>query len=239
MADTVKLNKKPLMIAHRGTSGLECENTAAAFVAAGNRSYYGIETDVHITADGRPIIIHDDVTDRVSLSKLSVEGSTFDELRSIVLLDKDGEPRGDLRLPTLEEYLKLCKRYDKYAVLELKNPMKQQDIETIVSAVKNCYSVEKMIFISFSYENMVILRSLLPDAKLQFLCTCEIDGALVEKLLAHGLDLDIHYSRINKSAVELLHSHGIAVNCWTCDQKEDGEYLTECGVDFITSNILE
>lgn len=39
------------MIAHRGVCGIECENTAAAFVAAGNRSYFGIETDVHRTAD--------------------------------------------------------------------------------------------------------------------------------------------------------------------------------------------
>lgn len=53
------------MIAHRGVSGIECENTAAAFVTAGNRSYFGIETDVHRTADGQYIIIHDDDTKRV------------------------------------------------------------------------------------------------------------------------------------------------------------------------------
>jgi len=239
MADTVKLNKKPLMIAHRGTSGLECENTAAAFVAAGNRSYYGIETDVHITADGRPIIIHDDVTDRVSLEKLPVEGSTFYKLRSIKLLDKDGVTRGDLCLPTLAEYLKICSRYGKYAVLELKNPMTRSDIETIVADVKKFYCVEKMIFISFAYNNLVILRELLPDAKLQFLCGCEINAELAEKLLAYKMDLDIHYSCITKEGVELLHSKGISVNCWTCDKKEDAEYLVECGVDFITSNVLE
>ena len=41
------------MVAHRGVSKLERENTMPAFVAAGNRSYYGIETDIHITRDGR------------------------------------------------------------------------------------------------------------------------------------------------------------------------------------------
>ena len=52
--DTIHLKQegKPLMIAHRGVSGLEKENTMPAFVAAGNRSYYGIETDIHKTADG-------------------------------------------------------------------------------------------------------------------------------------------------------------------------------------------
>ncbi len=33
---------KPLMIAHRGLSGIEMENTCSAFVAAGNRTYFGI-----------------------------------------------------------------------------------------------------------------------------------------------------------------------------------------------------
>ena len=61
--NTCKLETlKPRMIAHRGVSGLERENTCAAFVAAGNRGYFGIETDVHLTADGQYVIIHDDTT---------------------------------------------------------------------------------------------------------------------------------------------------------------------------------
>ena len=61
------------MIAHRGVRGLERKNTAAAFVAAGNRSYYEIETDVPVTADKKYIIIHDDDTERVAGIKLNVE----------------------------------------------------------------------------------------------------------------------------------------------------------------------
>lgn len=58
--DTIKIDKNNVkLIAHRGVSGIERENTAAAFVAAGNRSYYGIETDVHVTKDGKFVIIHD------------------------------------------------------------------------------------------------------------------------------------------------------------------------------------
>ena len=47
------------VVAHRGVSGLETENTCAAFIAAGNRSYWGVETDVRCTADGNFIILHD------------------------------------------------------------------------------------------------------------------------------------------------------------------------------------
>ena len=58
--NTIKIEKKNTkIIAHRGLSGIEPENTNAAFVAAGNRSYFGIETDVHKTLDGEIVISHD------------------------------------------------------------------------------------------------------------------------------------------------------------------------------------
>ena len=41
--DTIHIDSRGVkMVAHRGVSGLEKENTASAFVAAGNRSYFGI-----------------------------------------------------------------------------------------------------------------------------------------------------------------------------------------------------
>ena len=119
--DTVKINKGTVrLIAHRGVSGLELENTCAAFVAAGNRSYFGIETDVHVTADGSYIIIHDDTTGRVAEADLPVEETDFDVLRAMCLKCKDGSTRRDLVMPSLEEYLTICKHYEKEAVLELK-----------------------------------------------------------------------------------------------------------------------
>ena len=72
--DTIKINKKNvLMIAHRGVSGLETENTKEAFIIAGNKSYYGIETDVHVTLDGKFLICHDDNILRVTGKDLIIE----------------------------------------------------------------------------------------------------------------------------------------------------------------------
>ena len=52
--DTIKIESKGVkIIAHRGLSGIERENTCSAFVAAANRSYFGIETDIHTTRDGK------------------------------------------------------------------------------------------------------------------------------------------------------------------------------------------
>ena len=87
--ETIKFDKKDTkVIAHRGLSGIEFENTNASFIAAANRSYFGIEADVHVTKDGKFVVIHDDSTGRVSDSKLIIEESTYEELKMVRLGDK-------------------------------------------------------------------------------------------------------------------------------------------------------
>ena len=122
------------MIAHRGVSALETENTCAAFVAAGSRSYYGVETDVHVSADGQFIIFHDDNTLRVGKEDHVIEQTPAQILRAMVLTDLDGggKTRSDLKIPVLGEYIRICCKYEKECVLELKNPMTPDAIAGIV-----------------------------------------------------------------------------------------------------------
>lgn len=239
--DTTKIQRRDTkLIAHRGLSGLERENTAAAFVAAGNRSYYGIETDVHRTADGSFVILHDDTTGRVSGGEdLPVEETDYRTLRRLRLPDLDGKKREDLCLPSLEEYIRICKKYEKIAVLELKNPFTPMDIEKIVEIIREEGYLAQTVFISFSLENCLCLRSLLPNQPIQWLVAREIDAAVVETLVNSRLGLDVLYTRLTRELVQQLHDSGVVVNCWTCNEKEAAERLTEMGVDFITTNILE
>lgn len=227
------------MVAHRGVSGLEKENTCAAFVAAGNRSYFGIETDIHRTGDGNFIIIHDENTNRVGKDNIVVEETTFDTLRRIQLCDKNGEKiRADLHLPSLEEYISIGKHYEKACVLELKSDYTQEEINAMIDRIEALEYLDKVIFISFGYDNMLKVRAYRPEQTCQFLTT-KIDDELFEKLKKDGLDLDIYFPGITEEWVEKLHDAGIKINCWTVDQKEDAERLVSWGVDFITSNILE
>ena len=86
-------NKSTKVVAHRGLSGIERENTNAAFIAAGNRSYFGVETDVHVSKDGQFVIAHDSSMSRVSGSSLVIEESTLAQLRSITLYEKNNETK--------------------------------------------------------------------------------------------------------------------------------------------------
>jgi len=242
--NTVKINSNGVkMIAHRGLSGLERENTCPAFVAAGNRSYYGIETDVHVTKDGKFVIIHDETTKRVTSEEydINVEENNYAEVKDIVLPDIDGTTtRKDIRIPLLKEYIQICKKYEKICVLEIKNHFKEDDLCKMIEEIKETGYTENMIFISFDFENCVNVRKLLPQNTVQWLLgEKEITSEIIQKLCENRLDIDIRYTALNKENVELLHSNGIKVNCWTCDNKEAAEKLVSYGVDFITTNILE
>ncbi len=229
------------MVAHRGVSGLETENTCAAFVAAGNRSHFGIETDIHVTADGEFAVIHDDTAARVAGEDIIIEQSTMDELRHIILFDKDGSKRrSDLRIPTVEEYISICKRYEKTAVLELKNRFSEDDIRRLCARIEAMEYLDHVIFISFIYENLTALKAMYPDQPAQFLTIARDDmDWLIGELAAHGLDIDIQWGGVTEAFMARCKEAGLKVNCWTVDHPDDAKRLIALGVDYITSNILE
>ncbi len=239
--ETVKIASKghTQMIAHRGLSGIERENTVNAFVAACNRSYFGVECDIHRTADGKYLVYHDDSTLRLCDRDLSMEQSDSASLRALKIRRSGGEAFDELlRIPTLEEYLAVLTRYGKTAVIELKNPMEQKSVQQIVEICKARCDLGKIIFISFDLQNLVYLRNLLPQSPLQLL-TAEFSEGLLDTLKKHRLDLDIGHWLLTEETVRLFKKHGITVNCWTCDDPERAKQLIMWGVDYITTNILE
>ena len=133
--DTIRLENKgkTKMVAHRGLSGIELENSLAAFVAAGNRDYYGVETDVHVTKDGKYVIFHDDRSGRVAEKDIALEEVEFSQIRSLRLQERGTEGGySDMQKPlSLSEYLRVIRRYEKVAVVELKNQLPLV-IETVI-----------------------------------------------------------------------------------------------------------
>ena len=239
--DTVRFTEKGdiRMIAHRGVSGLERENTCPAFVAAGVKSYFGIETDVHVTKDERFIIFHDNDLKRLLSSDIVVEETDFDTLRGFRMKDTDGATeRNDLFMPSLEEYISICGKYKKTAVLELKSRMEERHIVRIADIIIGMGWFANTIFISFSGENLIDLRRNFPAAEAQYLFCDETDEAL-DFMKEYRLDADIYAPHLTKEYADRMHAAGIRINCWTVDSIELAERVRDIGVEFITSNILE
>ena len=238
--ETLKINKNnTLMIAHRGLSGFEKENTMAAFICAGNHSYYGIECDIHPTTDGKFVVVHDSNLERVSGTDMIVENESYDKIKEVMLYGvNDTINHVHLRVPLLEEYLECCKKYNKVCVIEFKFLFSEENIKKVIDIIESYDYLDNCVFISFIFENLVCLKNINPNFKLQYLMS-NWDEEKINNCIKYKMDLDILYTEVTKERVKFMHDNNLKVNVWTVNTIESGESLVEAGVDFITTNILE
>lgn len=236
----VSLPKTTRIVAHRGMSGLETENTNAAFLAAANRAGVdGIETDIRRTADGQFVLFHDDTAQRIAGDDLAIGGCTKQTLRAISLNDSHtGQKRPDLHISTPEEYIGICKKYGKFCYAELKDDFAAAEIRRIVELFEKEDYLDHTVFLSFFYGACLKLRDLLPNQKIQFL-TGDASDEMIERLKKDRLDIDIVYPSLTEERVQALHRAGITINAWVVDNPEDAKRLALWGVDAITTDILE
>ncbi len=193
---------------------------------------------MHRTKDGQFIVVHDDDLLRVAGVNWVVEETAFERLRSVYLSDLGGTVRKDLFLPSLEEYVTICKRYQKDCVLEIKNHIEEEDINRLVNNVRELGWLERTIFISFDLDNLIAVRKLLPNQPIQFL-TDKMDQKVLDILNKYRFDLDVKYTGISQSQIKRLRSQGINVNVWTVDDPQVAKTMAGYGVNYITTNILE
>lgn len=110
----------PRVIGHRGAAGLAPENTVASFRKAAEVGVRWVEFDVHLSADGVPVVIHDDTVDRTTGGRGAVASLTLAELQA---LDAGAwfDPRFEgERVPTLEATVALLGKLGLGAVVEIK-----------------------------------------------------------------------------------------------------------------------
>lgn len=242
MNDTIRLENKghTLVIAHRGLSGLEPENTNAAFIAAGNRSFYGVESDVHKTADGKYVMMHDANTLRMSGDNIEIGKATYETLRSLRLKQKDGQRgRTDLRIPSLEEYLGICKHYGKKAILELKDDFTAEDVDEICRMVEQLAYMDETVFISFKLNNLLLLRQRMPSQPAQYLVEQPITDEMIQQMAELHMGIDARQDLFTAEIMQKCREKGVATNAWTVNNPDMARKLMDWGIDFITTNILE
>lgn len=254
--DTIKLNKgNTLMIAHAGLEGFETPNTLAGAVAAGNRSYWGIEVDIRVAKDNVIVLTHDDSLMEAAGVDVKVSESTWAELQQYPLYDyreffgmekyglevRREITRSDLRIPSLGEFIRVCKKYGKVAVPEIKGWFSPEEIRIMLDVIREQDYLDHVVFISFGWENLAEIRRQQPGQAVQFLTGRNMDTSdeFLDRLAEAGFDLDIHLSNVTEELVARIHQRGMKLNVWTADFTEDAEQYVAWGVDYITSHILE
>ena len=242
--DTVKVeNINIRMIGHAGLAGLVMVNTEEGFRYAGERSYYGIETDIRKTADGNFVCFHDPSLLASAGVDITIENSTVAEIKAVTLFDKKGSKTKDkgYKILSLAEYVGICKEYGKRAFIELKTPFTEEDVGRIIDIVAECGYIENSTFISFYYDNLLHVRKFLPAAKVGFAFKTAGDDveSRFKRIVSDGISVNMSINVVTKEWIDRFHAAGLEVTCYTIDDKETAEKLVEMGVDYIITNILE
>lgn len=219
------------VIAHRGAwkSKKLPENSIAALKEAIRLNCYGSEFDVHMTADGIPVVNHD-----ADLQGLVIERSTYRQLLQKKL--SNGE-----RIPTLESYLKEGLKQNKTKlILEIKpssvSKARGQELAKVcVDLVKKLKAQAWVEYISFDYDILKTLRKLDPQAHIQFLNGDVVPEKIHEDLIS-GIDYNHSVFKKNPNWISSAKSLKLVTNVWTVNAKEDLILFLNMGVDFITTN---
>lgn len=241
-----KKNEK-LFIAHRGYSSIAPENSIPAFEAAGKKGFGAIECDIYETAkdkkgNSRFIIMHDSTLNRMcklSGNKVYQSKLTYDTIRKNYYI-KSGVnvskySKDQLRIPSLEEYLSICKKYKVKPVIEIKQEMGQSSIKRVYQCIKNAGLQNNAIVISRSKNSLLYMQKCNKKVQLQ-LVTNEFNNNIVDWVYDHHIGLCMYKNTASKTLASMFKARKISLNLWTLNTKEELSDYGYDGVNAITSN---
>lgn len=119
----------PRVIAHRCGGALAPENTLAGLFIAKRLGCHGVEFDAMLSADGVPVLMHDETLNRTTSGRGLVAGRSLAALRALDAGVSHGAAYQGERIPTLEETLALCAALGLWANVEIK-PSEGREAET-------------------------------------------------------------------------------------------------------------
>jgi len=227
------LVQPPLVVGHRGAAGEAPENTLAAFELALRQGADGIELDVHLSADGVPVVIHDPRLDRTTSGAGRVRDHTLAALRRLDAgswfnqrYPAKARPRyAGLKIPTLAEALAWARDRNCLVYVEIKRPHSFQgkivpypEIEGKVLEEIDRAGVRSMVtVISFDLPTLRRLRHLDSEIALGI----DFTRPLLAIRRAESLGATTvapHWAFASKGFIGRAHRAGIRVLVWDLDQ---------------------
>jgi glycerophosphoryl diester phosphodiesterase len=226
---------RPMVVAHRGASIEQPENTFEAFEAAIDAGADAVEFDVRMTADGHAVVMHDPDVSRTTGGIGLVSEMTLDEIRT-------------LGVPTVEEALR-CLSGRAAADIEIKNlpgesgyaSDREAAVEATLAALDDIGFSNQVIVSSFSPASIAHSRGQRPDVPTGLLT--EFDVAAEEALERAATDghpwvlpFVVQVLEAGDGFVERVHAGGALLGVWIADDPSMARTLFEWGVDAVATN---
>lgn len=223
------MHKIPI-IAHRGASGVDPENTLLAFETAIEMKADAIECDVQLSKTNDLMVFHDFRLKRVTGKKGKLKKKKLAELRKL-------DAGKGQHIPTFKEMLdQLDARIDLNVELKAR-----KTAVTTALLIQNCirtghWKAENFFISSFYYKELKRFHELCPEIPISLLYAGKPKKLKKRVKLLHPIAIHFNAKTIKKKWIDLAHEYNLKAYVWTVDDPQVAQILYSDGVDGFFTN---
>lgn len=209
----------PRIIAHRCGGVLAPENSLAGLQVAARLGCQAVEFDVMLTADGVPILMHDETLERTTRCRGRVAEQSFAQIRACAA-----------GVPTLAEAMAECRRLGLWTNIELKPAADhEEETGTVVGAWLAAHWDGRGVVSSFSAKSALAARRALPEAACAMLFEALPDDWRMQVERVNAVAVHLAAKSADAVTAQTLRTAGIPWACYTVNDRESAERLFELG----------
>jgi glycerophosphoryl diester phosphodiesterase len=223
----------PELMAHRGNSALAPENTLAAFAKALESRAESCELDVHLSADGEVIVMHDAAVDRTTNGTGEISQTTLRQLKALDAGSWFGPEFAGEPVPTLAEVVALVGNKIRLNV-EIKSSADPESSLKVVNILRDGGILDQSMISSFGLQALVETRKHWPQGTLALITG---RGTDLQLAIDNGMQwFNLYYHEATPALLQTAHEAGLKVMIWTMDDPALWEHYAQMGVDGICTN---
>ena len=225
----------PRTIAHRGAGKLAPENTLAAFRHGASFGYRMFEFDVKLSADGKPVLLHDATLERTTSGRGRADALTLGELAQLDAGSWHSPAYAGEPIPTLAAVAAYTRANGLHVNIEIK-PVPGTEARTGAAVALDALALwagaaVPPLLSSFSEAALEAARRVAPDLP---------RALLLDRLARLGcVALDANHRELDRNVIEAAHRAGYRVACYTVNDPDRAAALLEWGVDAVITDAVD
>jgi len=229
---------RPHVIAHRGCTETAPENTVAAIEAAAKMRCDAIEFDVHVTSDGKPVVIHDATLERTTSGEGAVAATSLAEIRTLDAGSWFSEEFAGQRVPTLDEAIAAAGKSMMAVHVRCHENESDRAERAITDELRNQGAVKRAWIIHHTRHGLYRFRKLQEDLRL---CWLPRDGGRDMEYIDDAFYMGYRiiqptFRVVTPEFVEYARKKGVWINVFWADEEDQMRQLTDLGVNGILTN---
>lgn len=229
LANAQAINKNIKAVNHRGYNRIAPENTLPAFKLSKQMGFEYVETDVQFTSDDVAVLIHDFDINRTARnadgsaisSTVNIADITYEQALTYDFGIYKGVNYKGTKIPTLDEFLTLCRNIGLHPYIEIKTGTQAQ-IESIVDMVEAHGMKGKVTYIADNSTRLLIVKAKDPNARLGSVVT-DITSGQIQSAIDLMTDTNEVFMDAYPPTSQIVSdciTAGLPIEVWTLDTKD-------------------